>query len=89
MPDTATSNFISTTETLTSFLFDVKISLDLISDMMSSEGYQAPEAVDELKAIIFSRRLPLYLSTISVILHDFSQILDELDEAIEETYRKD
>ena len=58
--------------------------LELVSDLLSIEGYQNPGQYSESVAFNFTMRLPTFLSAQDVALRDMRRQLDEMESMFDE-----
>ena len=77
---------ISEVESIHPELREVADALLILEDSIEKEGFQSEDNFEEWVAINFSKRLPLYMSTLSVIRRDLNRTIDELYVAINALY---
>lgn len=60
--------------------------LDMLHEQMEADGFQYEERFEKWKAINFSRRLPMYLSTYRVIQRDLENTVKLMEVCAEQVF---
>lgn len=60
--------------------------LDMLYEQMDSDGFRYEDKFEEWKAINFSRRLPMYLSTYRVIQRDLENTVKLMEVCAEQVF---
>lgn len=73
-------------ECLSADLMDISAALQVFDESLGMDGFQQ-EKINEWEAVLFAKRLPLYISLLRVIKNDLSGIIHGID-ADADTLRK-